>query len=160
MLQLPASGEHYAPGSRAALHHLERGLFEPAPARVEPGEAIVLHEAGGELAEAELAAAEVLDLLRGGVPGEEIAIVYRSPGRSAPLIERVFDRYEIRVAAERRVPLPGTALGRALLALARCALLEPDRATAGDVLEYLRAPGLLDHAEWLRERASRSCSTA
>jgi ATP-dependent helicase/DNAse subunit B len=149
VLQLPASDEHYAPGSRAALHHVERGLFEtePASSRVEPGDAIALHEAGGELAEAELAAAEVLDLLRAGVPGHEIAIVYRSPGRSASLIERVFARYGIRVAVERRTTLPGTAVGRALLALARCAMLEPQRATAGDVLEYLRAPGLLDRPE-------------
>jgi ATP-dependent helicase/DNAse subunit B len=146
VLQLPASDEHYAPGSRGALHHLERGLFEPAPARVDPGDAITLHEAGGELAEAELAAAEVLELLRAGVPGAEIAIVYRSPGRSAPLIERVFTRYGIEVAVDRRTTLPGTALGRALLALARCAL-DPGRATAADVLEYLRAPGLIEHAE-------------
>src|SRR5262249_47540888 len=74
VLQLPASGDHYAPASRAILHHLVRRLFElsptrPAPERVEPGEAVALHEAGGELAEAELAAAEVLDLLRAGVPG-------------------------------------------------------------------------------------------
>ena len=35
----------------------------------------------------------------------------------------------------------------ALLALARCALLDEGQATAGDLLEYLRAPGLLDHAD-------------
>ncbi len=152
VLQLPASGDHYSPGSRVVLHHVERSLFElspthSAPARLEPGEAIALHEAGGELAEAELAAAEALDLLRAGVPGEEIAIVYRSPEPSVPLIKRVFDRYGIAVAAERRTRLPGTALGRALLALARCALLDPGRATAADVLEYLRAPGLIERAE-------------
>jgi ATP-dependent helicase/nuclease subunit B len=150
VIELPASGEYYAPSSRAALHHVERRLFEPEPTRperIEPGEAIALHEAGGELAEAELAAAEVLDLLRVGVPGEEIAIVCRSPGRSVALIERVFARYGIRVAANRRTALPATALGRALLALARCALLGPERARAEDVLEYLRAPGLVEHAE-------------
>jgi len=145
--QLPASAEHYAPASRAVLHHLERGLFEPAPERVEPGDAVALLEAGGELGEAELAAAEVLDLLRAGVPGEEIAIVYRAPGRSAALIERVFDRYGIGVALERRTMLAGTPVGRALLALARCALLEPARATADDLLEYLRVPGLVEHTE-------------
>ena len=149
VLQLPASDEHYRPEARTALHHLERRLFEPgpAPARIEPGEAVALHEAGGELAEAELAAAATLDLMRAGVPGEEIAIVYRSPGRSAALIERVFGRYGIAVALERRTKLPATALGRALLAVARCALLGPQRATADDLLEYLRAPGLIRHAE-------------
>jgi ATP-dependent helicase/DNAse subunit B len=143
VVQLPASDEHYEPDSRAALHRLERGLFEPgsAPERIDPGAAIGLLEAGGELAEAELVAAQVLELLRGGVAGEEIAVVYRSPERSAALIERVFHRYGIPTAFERRIALTSTALGRALLALARCALLEPGRAGAGDLLEYLRAPG-------------------
>ena len=74
--ELPASAEHYEPQSREALHHLERRLFEDAPDRIDPQEAIELREAGGELAEAELAAAEVLSLLRSGVPGEEIAVVW------------------------------------------------------------------------------------
>ncbi len=144
VVELPAVGEHYAPGARAALHHLERGLFEPGEAmRVEAGPAIGLLEAGGELAEAELVAAEVLDLLRAGVPGEEIAVVYRSPGHSAALIERVFHRYRIAVAVERRTALSATAVGRALIALARCALLGRE-AGAADVLEYLRAPGLVE----------------
>jgi ATP-dependent helicase/DNAse subunit B len=146
VIELPALGEHYEPGSREALHHLERGLFEPEPAteRVDPGDAIVLHEAGGELAEAELAAAEVLALLRAGLRGEEIAVVYRSPERSGPLVERVFGRYGIPVARERRTTLGASALGRGLLALARCALLEPGRASADDLLQYLRSPGRLD----------------
>ncbi len=143
VIQLPASAEHYEPASRAALHRLERGVFEPAPApeRVDPGAAIELLEAGGELAEAELVAAQVLELLSGGVSGEEIAVVYRSPERSAALIERVFRRYGIGVALDRAAKLSATSLGRALLALARCALLAPGRAGAGDLLEYLRAPG-------------------
>jgi ATP-dependent helicase/DNAse subunit B len=140
VLELPALGEHYAPESRAALHQLERRLFEPGGQdRVDPGEAVALLEAGGELAEAELVAAEVLGLLRAGVPGEEIAVIYRSPERSGALIERVFRRYGISVALERRIPLATIALGRALLALARCALLGPEQAAANDLLDYLRA---------------------
>ena len=61
VLELPALDEHYAPGSRDALHHLERWLFEAAPGRVDPGDAVRLLEAGGERAEAELVAAEVLE---------------------------------------------------------------------------------------------------
>ncbi|MBV9801918.1 MAG: PD-(D/E)XK nuclease family protein, partial [Solirubrobacterales bacterium] len=143
--ELPALGEHYAPESRVALHQLERALFEPdpAPERVDPGPAIRLLEAGGELAEAELVAAEVLELLRGGVRGEEIAVLYRSPERSGALAERVFGRYGIQVARERRLALAASALGRGLLALARCALLAPGRASAEDLLEYLRTPGRL-----------------
>ncbi len=147
VIDLPALGEHYDPESRAALHHLERGLFEPEPERIDPGRAIGLLEAGGELAEAELAAAEVLELLRSGVRGEEIAVVYRSPARAAPLVEHVFGRYGIAVATEETTGFRRTALGRSLLALARCALLPPAEARAEDLLEYLRAPGLLERPD-------------
>jgi ATP-dependent helicase/DNAse subunit B len=152
VLELPASDEHYAPDAREALHHLERGLFEPEQVRgeserVDPGRAIGLLEAGGELPEAELAAAEVLELLRVGVPAEEIAIVYRSPERSAALIGHVFARYGIPVAVNRPTPVARTTLGRALLALARCALLDPTRASANDLIAYLRAPGLLERTD-------------
>ncbi len=154
--ELPALGEHYAPESRAALHHLERGLFEPesgsgsgpVPDRVDPAEAVQLLEAGGELAEAELVAAEVLKLLRAGVPGEEIAVVYRSPERSGPLIERVFTRYGIPTAQERRTLARTIALGRGLLGLGRCAL-ESAKAGADDLFDYLRAPGRLEQPEEL-----------
>ena len=37
VLELPALDEHYAPGSRTALHHLERELFEPAGGAGRPG---------------------------------------------------------------------------------------------------------------------------
>ncbi len=145
VLELPASAEHYEPEARHALHHLERELFEPAPERIDPQNAIELREAGGELAEAELAAAEVLSLLRAGVPAEEIAVVYRSPARAASLIENAFRRYGISIAAETRTAFHRTALGHALLALARCALPEDGQPRAEDLLEYLRAPGLLDN---------------
>jgi ATP-dependent helicase/DNAse subunit B len=147
VIDLPALGEHYEPASRAALHHLERDLFEPEPEGIDPGRAIGLLEAGGELAEAELAAAEVLELVRSGVRAEEIAVVYRSPARAAPLVEHVFGRYGIAVATEERTAFRRTALGRSLLALARCALLAPAEARAEHLLEYLRAPGLLERPD-------------
>ncbi|HUB04587.1 MAG TPA: PD-(D/E)XK nuclease family protein [Solirubrobacteraceae bacterium] len=145
--ELPASAEHYESTSREALHHLERELFEPAPDRIDPENAIVLREAGGELAEAELAAAEVLSLLRSGVPADEIAVVYRSPAHPASLVEHVFGSYGIAVATDRRTKLDRTPLGRSLLALARVALQEDAQASAEDLLEYLRGPGLLDRAD-------------
>ena len=125
--QLPASAEHYEPESRHALHHLERELFEPEPERIDPGKAIQLLEAGGELAEAELAAAEVLSLIRSGVPGDEIAVVYRSPAHAATLVEHVFGSYGIPVATDRRTALDRTPLGHSLLALARGALQDDTR---------------------------------
>ncbi|MBV9717125.1 MAG: exodeoxyribonuclease V subunit gamma [Solirubrobacterales bacterium] len=146
VLELPALEHYYEPGARAALHHLERSLFETGAARIDPGAAVRLLEAGGERAEAELIAAEVLGLLRAGVPAEEIAIVHRSPERVAPVIERQCARYGIATAGRPALAFAHTALGRAVLALARCALLGR-RAPAQELLAYLRAPGVLREAD-------------
>ncbi|MCW2954756.1 MAG: ATP-dependent nuclease subunit B-like protein, partial [Conexibacter sp.] len=153
VVELPPLAEHYDPPARAALHALERGLFEPsegADAAGEPaGDAVRLLVAGGERAEIELIGAELLRLLtdpHAPVPGDQIAVVLRSPARAAALIEQVFGAYGIPYALDRRVPLAHTALGRGLLALARCALL-PERATAQDLIVYLRTPGRLERLE-------------
>ena len=140
--ELAALDEYYEPASRVALHHLERHLFEPSPPRVEAGEVVGLLEAGGERAEAELIASEVLAALRDGVPASEVVVVCRSLRRSGPLLLRTLRRYGVPAAGAIRSGVTHTALGRALLALARCAF-SPD-ALASDVLAYLRAPGLLD----------------
>jgi hypothetical protein len=146
VIEMPALDEYYEDGSRAALHHVERWLFEPAVAeRIDPGRAVRLLEAGGERAEAELIAAEVLELLGAGVPGEEIVICHRSPARVAPLFERVLGAAGIELAAEHKVPFAHTSLGAGVLALARCALL--DSASAEDLLIWLRMPGLLERPE-------------
>ena len=150
VLELPALDEHYEPASRGALHSLERRLFSaPSEAgdRFDPRGAVRLLEAGGERAEAELVGAEVLSLLRAGVPAEEIVIVYRSLARSAGVLERVFNEYRIELASEHRVTLDHTALGRGLLGLARCALAGGERARPEDLLDYLRSPGLLERPE-------------
>jgi RecB family exonuclease len=147
VMELPALDEHYAVGSRTALHHLERSLFEADPDRIDPGSSVGLLEAGGERAEAELVARQVLELLRAGIPGEEIAVVYRSLGAGAPLLARVFERYGVPCTSAYALPFSHTQLGRAVLGAARCALLEPDRSRAEDLLDYLRAPGILERAE-------------
>jgi ATP-dependent helicase/DNAse subunit B len=144
--ELPAQDEHYAPVSRAALHHLERSLFGGEAERVDPGEAVTLLEAGGERAEAELVAERTLALLRSGMPGDEIVVVYRSRAKAAPLLAHVFAQYGIPLASGYAPPFGHTPLGRALLGAARCALL-PEHAGAEDLLAYLRAPGLLDRPE-------------
>jgi RecB family exonuclease len=151
--ELPALDEHYAEGSREALHRLERGLFEGVGAsegvgvsEVDPGGAVRLLEAGGERAEAELIAAEVLELLRAGVQPGEIVICHRSPARIAGLYRRVFaEAGELALACDYELPLSHTTLGRGVLALARCALLDEPR--ADDLLDYLRSPGLLERVE-------------
>lgn len=144
--QLPALDDWYDAAARGPLHALERGLFEPGAEPVDPGDAVRLLVAGGERAEVELVGATVLELLEAGVPGEEIAVVFRNPARTASLVEQVFGAYGIPHALDWTVPLSHTALGRGLLALARCALL-PDEAGPGDLLAYLRTPGRLTKLE-------------
>jgi ATP-dependent helicase/DNAse subunit B len=77
VIELPAVDDYYAPRARAVLHHLERGLFEPGAGRVHDGGTVRLLESGGERAEAELVASEVLALESDGTPGEAIAVVLR-----------------------------------------------------------------------------------
>jgi ATP-dependent helicase/DNAse subunit B len=138
---LPSSAEHYDPASRAALNTVERRLFEAGEDAPDPGGAIRLLASGGERAEVELVAAEVLALLRGGTPAGEIAVVLRSPAAYASLIEQVFGAYGIPYSLERWVPLGHTGLGQGVLALLRCAL---GQGSADDLLAYLRMPGRLD----------------
>ncbi len=144
---LKARAEHYAPAARGALHHLERELFElPADTlfaldEVDAGEAVTLLQGGGERAELELVAAEIARLIgEDGFEGHEIAVVLRDPAPVAPLLLEVFGALGVPVAIERRVAFGHTALGRGLLGLLRCALLD---GSADDLLAWLRTPGLL-----------------
>ena len=140
-VELEPLDDHYSPGARPALHHLERGLFAAEqPERVDPGEAVRVHSAGGERAEVELVGAEVLGLLREGTRPGDVAVVFRDPGHYASLVEQVFEAYDIPFSIDRAVPLRQTAVGRGLLALLRCALLE---GSADDLLSWLRTPGKL-----------------
>ncbi len=152
--ELPASDAHYAPGARAVLHRLERELFQDAPLHAAAAAlpetdaegVVTLLEAGGARAEAELVAGEIVALARAGIELPEIVVVHRSPGSSAGLFGRVFGGYGIPLAAARSIELRHTPLGRALLGAARCAWLG-EEATPGDLLAYLRAPGLLQRRD-------------
>jgi ATP-dependent helicase/DNAse subunit B len=144
IVPLAPLAEHYASASRAALHGLERALFEEegAAGALDPADAVAILEAGGERAEVELAGAEVRRLLDAGVPAEEIAVVVRSPEESGPLVERVLADFGIPFALRRRVPFTHLAAGRGLLALLRCAT---GGGTAEDAVAYLRTPGVVRH---------------
>ena len=161
-LCLPPRAEHYAPGARAALHHLERHIFEPdAPAPMPAGEALRLLEGGGERAELELVAEEIRGLLERGVPPGEIAVAHRSPETIAELLGEIFRAHGIPFALRRRLSFASTATGRALLGLLKATFPEAadDGRGLGDLLAWLRAPGVLrspelvDDLEWRARRA-------
>ena len=157
-IALPARAEHYRPESRDALHHLERGLFEPGAGRAAPGGAVRLLEAGGERPEAELVGAEVLELLESGIAPEEIAIVVRGDA-PADVLAGVLTAYGVPLERAQSVSLGRTRLGAGLLAAARAAL---PGGTAGDVLRWLRTPGVLadeDPADDLEARLRRAEAT-
>jgi ATP-dependent helicase/DNAse subunit B len=164
-LELPPVSDHYAAESRDALHHLERSLFADSGTRKRKHSgAVRLLVAGGERAEVELVAAEVLALLRSGTQPGDVAVVYRDPSGYASVVEQVFDAYGIPFSLERRLPLRQTALGRAALALLRCATLDGSET---DLLAYLRAPGklrnqgLADSLEAkVRQEGARSAAAA
>src|SRR4051794_23802176 len=156
---LPPRAEHYAPAARGALHHLERSLFEEAPAAVDPGGVVELLEGGGERAELELVADRVAALLEQGWAADEIAVVMRSPAEAAALAERVFGARGVPVAVQRPLPAGHTALGRAVVGLVRAALAD---GSAADLLAWLRAPGHLEVpalADRLEARARREGAT-
>ncbi len=158
-VELDAVAGHYA---APVLHHLERHLYEPDAERIDeaafgawpagrpelrrrpPSEAgasgVLLLRGGGERAEIELVGAHVVRLLRDGVAPGEITVALRRPAALAGLVERVFSGYGIPFSLEREVPAGHTALGRGVLALLRCALLDAD---ADELLAFLRTPGFL-----------------
>ena len=152
----PAVSDYYAPAARAALHHVERALYEPEAPRIDPGGAVVALEGGGERAEVELVAAEVARLIgEEGMAPEEIAVVHRGLDAVAPLIDLVFRTYDIPAAVRRTIKVGHTALGRGLVAMVRCALLD---ASADELLTWLRTPGVLRtpaFADRLESRARR-----
>jgi ATP-dependent helicase/DNAse subunit B len=183
---LPPRADYYASHARAPLSHLERSLFEPDAVRVDPADAVLLLEGGGERAELELVAREIAALLAGGMAAEEIAVVLRTPGVAADLIEEVFAAAHIPYALQRRRRFADTAIGRALIGWLRCAPAREEsdfsekhgdaisdatprsdvapmsHGQAADLLAWLRAPGLLERpepADWL-EAATRRMGVA
>jgi ATP-dependent helicase/DNAse subunit B len=160
--ELPARAEYYAAGARAALHHLERSLFEVDVARTDPGGAVRLLEGGGERAELELVACEIKGLLDAGMPAEEVALVLRAGSATQDLLAEVFIAAGVPYALQRRRRFGDSSLGRALLGLLRCAAGDSpggeEQGELGDLLAWLRAPGLLERpvlADQLELRARR-----
>jgi ATP-dependent helicase/DNAse subunit B len=146
---LPSREDHYAPGSRTALAHLERSLFEPDALRADPAGVIELMQGGGERAELELIARRLARLLEDGMPAHEIAVVVRHPAAVAALVTEVFSAAGVPFAMPVKRPFGDTSVGRALIGLLRCVPGPDGRApgTPADLLAWLRAPGRLDRPE-------------
>lgn len=161
-VQLMATGDHYSSQSRAALHHLERGLFEPDAGRVDPAGSVMLLEGGSEREEWQLVASQARTLIEGGLDPSEIAIVHRRPSLIAEALAEALDDAGVPHGLRAEAPFSHTALGKSLLGMLRCGCAAAGaelEATLGDLLSFLRAPGVLervDLADRLEELALRT----
>ncbi|HEY1688618.1 MAG TPA: PD-(D/E)XK nuclease family protein [Solirubrobacteraceae bacterium] len=144
----------------------ELRLFELAPEAdpqgadaqpLDPTDVVQLLEGGSERAELELVAARANALIAGGMRPEEIAIVHRAPASIAETLAEALDAAGVPHAVAQREPFAHTSLGRALVGLLRCGCSAEAR--LGDLLAWLRAPGVLERpelADRLEERALRT----
>jgi ATP-dependent helicase/DNAse subunit B len=121
-----------------ALAHLERSLFEERRTEPPPLEgAVRFLEAAGARATLELAGEEVLALIRGGMPADEIAVIVPTLDRVRSPLETAFGALGIPYSYEGRVSLRRTSFGTALLGMLRFAWLG---GTRRDLFAYLRSP--------------------
>jgi hypothetical protein len=139
--ELPArAGEFVEP----ALAHLERHLFgidgvdRPQNGHQPRLRGVVRFlEGAGVRNVLELVGSEILDLLRGGVPAEEVAVVCPSLERWRAPLETALGTLGIPYALEGSVPLRQTAYGQALLGVLRFEWLGGGRR---ELFTYLRSP--------------------
>jgi ATP-dependent helicase/nuclease subunit B len=143
----------YGDYAHPALAHLERALFEDAPPEAPPSEgAIRFLEAAGMRATLELVGDEVLQLLRGGTPAEQILVVCPSLERVRAPLDGAFRALGLPYALEGPVRLPQTPYGTALISLLRFAWLGGGRR---DLFGFVRSAysGLpRAHADFLEGR--------
>ena len=142
------------------LVHLERTLFADPSGTGDPppsNGAVRFLEGAGSRGALELVAQDVLELLRGGTPAEEIALVCPSLERARGPLETAFGALGIPYAVEGTISLDRTPFGRSLLGLLRFAWLG---GTRGHLFRFLRsrfsavARGRVDFVEGrLRGRA-------
>ena len=136
------------------LFHLTRSFGRPRPQRVELDGSIALLRSAGTRAEAEAIAAQVSRLVRDGADPAEIAIALRDPSRRGPEVAAALERNGIAAALEAEVPVAGTSVGGALLALLEA---EFGSGRAADLLRYLRGPSGFSpgRVDWFERRLRR-----
>jgi RecB family exonuclease len=145
------------------LFHLTIGFGAPGPKRAEADGSLTMLRSAGTRAEAEAIAAHASRLVAGGADPAEIAIALRDPSRRGPEIAAALERNGIAAALEAEVPVAGTSVGGALIALLEA---EFGARRASDFLRYLRgpsgfSPGRVDWFERnLRRRRVRDAEAA
>jgi ATP-dependent helicase/DNAse subunit B len=119
------------------LYEIERRFgaidAEPQP----PAEGLTLLRSAGTRGEAEAIGAEIAGLIAAGGEPAEIVIAIRDSSRRGPLIASVLEAYGIATALEADLPVAGTAVGGALVALLEA---EFGSGRASDLLRFLRGP--------------------
>ncbi|HET7418593.1 MAG TPA: PD-(D/E)XK nuclease family protein [Solirubrobacterales bacterium] len=136
------------------LFHLVLSYGAPRPRRAETDGSLTLLRSAGTQAEAEAIAAQVSRLVHGGADPAEIAIALRDPSRRGPEIAAALERNGIAVALEAEVPVAGTSVGGALIALLEA---EFGSGRAADFLRYLRGPSGFSpgRVDWFERRLRR-----
>jgi RecB family exonuclease len=119
----------------ALLFHLAREFGARAPQALPPDETLTLLRAAGTRSEAEMIAERVSRLLVAGADPAEIAIAVRDPGRRGPEIAAALERNGVATALEAELPIAGTGVGGALLALLEA---EFGDGSAAALLRYMR----------------------
>ncbi len=135
------------------LFHLARGFGQPGAPPREPDEGLRLLRSAGVRGEAEAIATEVSKLVAAGADPAGIAIALRDPARRGTAIAAALEANGVASALEAELPVAGTAVGGALIALLEA---EFGAGRAQDLLRYLRGPSGFSpgRVDWL-ERALR-----
>lgn len=136
------------------LFHLTRSFGAPRPQRLEPDGSLTLLRSAGTRAEAEAIAAHVSRLIRDGAEPNEIAIALRDPTRRGEQIRSALEANGIATALEAEVPVAGTSVGGALVALLEA---EFGARRGSDLLRYLRGPSGFSpgRVDWFERRLRR-----
>jgi ATP-dependent helicase/DNAse subunit B len=128
----------FAEVAEPAVAHLERALFEDAPAVAPPLDgAVRFFEGAGLRGTLELVGEELLSLVRSGTAPERIGVVCPSLERWQAPLETALGTLGVPYAIEGRLRLDRTPYGQALLSLLRFAWFDGGRR---ELYAFLRSP--------------------
>jgi RecB family exonuclease len=136
------------------LYALARGFGLPGAPVTGPDPSLTLLRSAGVRGEAEAVAAAVSRLLHGGADAAEVAVALRDPARRGRALQAALEANGIATALEAELPVAGTAVGGALVALLEA---EFGGRRGADLLRYLRGPSGFSpgRVDWLERRLRR-----